>query len=152
MRRQRKRRAGVEEEFIGHSQSKSYVRRKGQVTMTCSVCSLKGHNSRYHLRPDASDNGKMVSKRGNRCSSSQGEVLQSSFRFMPTSLVSHLCAVEWIIIGPFVSMPTNVAIAVITQEVNISSTVEEVATQRDERARKRSMRNIIEAPTNTSSE
>ncbi|KAL2506036.1 Amidase signature (AS) superfamily [Abeliophyllum distichum] len=71
--------------------------------MMYSVCNLEGHNSRYHLRPNAPDNdlfnaelkqneaqhqipkhrrskGKMVPKRGNRCSSSQGEVLQSSFQ------------------------------------------------------------------------
>ncbi|KAL2511283.1 Uncharacterized protein Adt_16883 [Abeliophyllum distichum] len=120
-------RAGAEEEFIGHNQSKSYVRRKGQVTMTCSVCGLEGHNSRYHLRRDAPDNCKMVPKRGNRGSSSQGEVLQSSFRFMPTPGVSHPCAAQGIISGPFASMPTNMATAVITEEVNISSTVEEVA-------------------------
>ncbi|KAL2509836.1 Uncharacterized protein Fot_33483 [Forsythia ovata] len=96
--------------------------------------------------------GKIVPNRGNRCSSSQCEVLQSSFRFMPTLGVSHPCAVEGIMSGPSASMPTDVATTVITQEVNISSTVEEVATQRAERARKRSMRNITEASTNTSSE
>ncbi|KAL2538091.1 hypothetical protein Fot_19482 [Forsythia ovata] len=92
----------------------------------------------------------MVLKRGNRGFSSQGEVLQSSFRFMPTPRVSHPFAVERIISGPSASTTTNVATAVITQEVNISSTVEEVASQRAERARKRRMRNITEAPTNTS--
>ncbi|KAL2555593.1 hypothetical protein Fot_00332 [Forsythia ovata] len=96
--------------------------------------------------------GKMVPKRGNRCSSSQGEVLQSSFRFMPTPRVSHPCAVDGIMSGPSASMPTDVAIAVITQEVNISSMVDEMATQKAERARKRSMRNINETSTNTSSE
>ncbi|KAL2513538.1 Uncharacterized protein Fot_27509 [Forsythia ovata] len=72
--------------------------------------------------------GKMVPKKGNRCSSSQGEVQQSSFRFMPTPGVSDPSAVEGIMSGPSASMPTDVTTAVITQEVNISSTVEEVAT------------------------
>ncbi|KAL2549114.1 Uncharacterized protein Fot_10644 [Forsythia ovata] len=93
--------------------------------------------------------GKMVPNKGNRCSSSQGQVLQSTFKFMPTPGVSHPCAVDGISNGPSASMPTDVATSVITQEVNISSMVEEVATERPERARNMRMRNVTGAPTNT---
>ncbi|KAL2537728.1 Uncharacterized protein Fot_19119 [Forsythia ovata] len=111
---------------------------------------LEQADAQEHNPEPRRSKGKMVPKRGNRGSSSHGEVLESSFRFMTTPGVSHPSSVERIISGPSASMPTNVTTEVITQEVNISSTVEEVASQRAERARKRRMRNITEAPTNTS--
>ncbi|KAL2548200.1 Uncharacterized protein Fot_09730 [Forsythia ovata] len=100
--------------------------------------------------------GKIVPSRGNRGSSSKGQVLQSSFPFMPTPGVSHPCTDDGMSSGPSICMPTNVVASVITQEVNISSMVDElqqlvaqeVATERAEKARRRRMRNVTGARIN----
>lgn len=52
-RKQKKRRRQADEDVIASSQGKSLVTRKGRVSMTCSICNLKGHNKRYHSKPDA---------------------------------------------------------------------------------------------------
>lgn len=44
------------EEMIVHLQRKSYVRKKGQVSMMCSICGLYGHYKRYHDRKDVPNN------------------------------------------------------------------------------------------------
>ncbi|KAL2469306.1 hypothetical protein Fot_50882 [Forsythia ovata] len=69
---------------------------------------------------------KMVPNRGNRGSFSQGQILQSSFQFMPTPGVSLPSTYNIITNGPVVSTPTHVATRVITQEVNILSIVKEL--------------------------
>ncbi|KAL2551720.1 hypothetical protein Fot_05339 [Forsythia ovata] len=98
----------------------------------------------------------MVPNRGNIGSSSQGQVLQSSFKFMPTPGMSQPYADDGMSSGPSVCMPTNVVASVITLDVNISSMVDklqqldaqEVATERAERARRRRMRNVTGARIN----
>ncbi|KAL2462545.1 Uncharacterized protein Fot_53782 [Forsythia ovata] len=100
--------------------------------------------------------GKIVPSRCNRGSSSQGQVLQSSFTFIPTPGVSQPCTDDRMTSGPSVCMPTNVVPSVITQEVDISSMVDElqqldaqeVATERAKRARRRRMRNVTGARLN----
>ncbi|XP_022848165.1 uncharacterized protein LOC111370605 [Olea europaea var. sylvestris] len=58
--RQINRRKGADEDVIVHSQEKNYLRRKGRLKMTCSVCGEQGHNKRYHSRPDAPDSVSMI--------------------------------------------------------------------------------------------
>ncbi|CAA2987786.1 Hypothetical predicted protein [Olea europaea subsp. europaea] len=71
--------------------------------MTCSVCRKRGHNKRYHSRPNAPDSvkpvvaqcsrigddrGKMVPERGQRASSGQDDGNKQTFRFIPTPTLS----------------------------------------------------------------
>ncbi|KAL2522322.1 hypothetical protein Fot_26245 [Forsythia ovata] len=60
------------------------MKRKGQVVMTCSECGLRGHNKRYHLRPEAPSDGKLVPNRGNEGISSQPQETRPVYHFMPT--------------------------------------------------------------------
>ncbi|KAL2505364.1 Uncharacterized protein Adt_20985 [Abeliophyllum distichum] len=145
--RQIKKRPGLEEEFIGHGQSKSYVNRKGQVTVTCSVCDLEGHNNQYHLRPDASENDLFNVELEQMPKQEEN----------PVHRISHPCAVDGMSSGPSISMPTDVAASVIIEKVNVSSMVDElqqldaqeVTIERAERARRRKMRNVTGARIST---
>ncbi|KAL2540374.1 Uncharacterized protein Adt_01352 [Abeliophyllum distichum] len=106
-RQQKKRRRTTDEDYIQQSQSKSVMRRKGQVVMTCSECGLKGHNKRYHSRADAPINdlfnaeleeveidrvnrstgkkkGKLTPKRSTTSASNQARERESMLQFMPT--------------------------------------------------------------------
>ncbi|KAL2547268.1 hypothetical protein Fot_16501 [Forsythia ovata] len=84
---------------------------------------------------------------------SKDQTLQSSFRFTPTLGVSIPGAEKVVSSGPSAFVPTLVAVRVVTEEVNISSMVEElqeidaqeVATERALRVQRERMMKISRA-------
>ncbi|XP_022843156.1 uncharacterized protein LOC111366682 [Olea europaea var. sylvestris] len=88
-RKQNKRRKQAEEDVIECSHGRSHVRKKGMVSMTCSIYGLKGHNKRYHSRFDAPFNGKLVPDRGYGAGLSQPHKEFQSFQFMPTPSIGN---------------------------------------------------------------
>ncbi|CAA2982810.1 Hypothetical predicted protein [Olea europaea subsp. europaea] len=82
-------RKGADEDVIVHSRENNYIQRNGRLKMICSVRGERGHNKRYHSRPDALDSvGKMVPKRGQRASSDHSHGNEQTFHFIPTSTLS----------------------------------------------------------------
>ncbi|KAL2470369.1 Uncharacterized protein Adt_38505 [Abeliophyllum distichum] len=133
-RQQRKRRKQADETFTEHSQSKSILKRKGQVIMTCSECGLQGHSKRYHLRDDAPAAAKLTPRRSNTNASNQPHEAQSGFHFMPTPGMDMRNAAVIISSGPSASSPiieekskgNNTAHEIRTEDINISTMVEEL--------------------------
>ncbi|KAL2531204.1 Uncharacterized protein Adt_04555 [Abeliophyllum distichum] len=156
-RQQRKKRKQVDETYIEHSQTKSILKRKGQVVMTCLECGLQGHNKRYHLRGDAPTPGKLTPRRSSTNASNQPHEAQSGYQFMPTLGVDMRNAGVSISSGPSASSPIidensiwKTTVHVIrTKQVNISTMVDELenlntdesAPNRDEKARARRKKN-----------
>lgn len=146
--RQINRRKVADEELVVHSQGKSYVRRKGQVKMTCSTCGAIGHNKRYHDRPDApnaddwfntklepvdeyanaagNEQENMVGKRVPQrkvSSTAHNPVEGQQFQFMPTPMSLREMQTDYATSGPVATLPS---VNIPTTEVNFEVMVDEL--------------------------